>query len=131
MANSDPTPAPARMQRTLKDSVEYKGVGLHSGKEIKITVRPAEAGTGVTFVRTDLDSQPVVRAHGANMKARQRRTCIQDGRAEVYTCEHLLAGGAPLEHVMECICSVVCPRHRQRGHRDRWRRSARPRWFRG
>jgi UDP-3-O-[3-hydroxymyristoyl] N-acetylglucosamine deacetylase/3-hydroxyacyl-[acyl-carrier-protein] dehydratase len=32
-----------------------------------------------------------VRAHGANMKARQRRTCIQDGRAEVYTCEHLLA----------------------------------------
>lgn len=81
----------ARMQRTLKDPVEYRGIGLHSGKEINITVRPAEAGTGVTFVRTDLDDQPVVRAHGANMKARQRRTCIQDGRAEVYTCEHLLA----------------------------------------
>ena len=32
-----------------------------------------------------------MRAHGSNMKARQRRTCIQDGRAEVYTCEHLLA----------------------------------------
>ncbi len=79
------------MQRTLKGPVEYRGVGLHSGKEIKITVRPAEAGNGVTFVRTDLDNQPVVRAHGANMKARQRRTCIQDGRAEVYTCEHLLA----------------------------------------
>src|SRR5690606_18248222 len=54
-------------------------------------VRPAEPGNGVTFVRTDLENQPVVRAHGANMKARQRRTCIQDGRAEVYTCEHLLA----------------------------------------
>ncbi|MFK7742798.1 MAG: UDP-3-O-acyl-N-acetylglucosamine deacetylase [Planctomycetota bacterium] len=81
----------ARMQRTIKEPVEYRGVGLHSGKEINITVRPAEAGTGVTFVRTDLDNQPVVRAHGANMKARQRRTCIQDGRAEVYTCEHLLA----------------------------------------
>ena len=91
VANSEPAPATARMQRTLKDPVEYKGVGLHSGKEINITVRPAEAGNGVTFVRTDLDSQPVVRAHGANMKARQRRTCIQDGRAEVYTCEHLLA----------------------------------------
>jgi UDP-3-O-[3-hydroxymyristoyl] N-acetylglucosamine deacetylase / 3-hydroxyacyl-[acyl-carrier-protein] dehydratase len=84
--------APAqRMQRTLKNAVEYRGVGLHSGKEICITVRPAEAGTGVTFVRTDLDDHPSVRAHGANMKARQRRTCIQDGRAEVYTCEHLLA----------------------------------------
>src|SRR5688572_20539978 len=79
------------MQRTLKNAVEYRGVGLHSGKEIRISVRPAEAGTGVSFVRTDLDDHPVVRAHGANMKARQRRTCIQDGRAEVYTCEHLLA----------------------------------------
>ena len=89
--NDDVIAAPSRMQRTVKEPVEYKGVGLHSGKEIRITVRPADAGTGVSFVRTDLDDQPVVRAHGANMKARQRRTCIQDGRAEVYTCEHLLA----------------------------------------
>ncbi len=80
-----------RNQRTLKNSVEYRGVGLHSGKEIKVRVRPAEAGNGVTFVRTDLEEQPEVRAHGTNMKARQRRTCIQDGKAEVYTCEHLLA----------------------------------------
>jgi UDP-3-O-[3-hydroxymyristoyl] N-acetylglucosamine deacetylase/3-hydroxyacyl-[acyl-carrier-protein] dehydratase len=79
------------MQRTVKSPVEYRGIGLHSGKEIRIVVRPAEAGTGVSFVRIDLEDHPVVRAHGANMKARQRRTCIQDGRAEVYTCEHLLA----------------------------------------
>ena len=85
------------MQRTLKDAVEYRGIGLHSGKDIRIVIRPAEAGTGVTFVRTDLENQPVVRAHGANMKARQRRTCIQDGRAEVYTCEHLLAALYALE----------------------------------
>jgi len=86
-----PVAAPGRLQRTLKTPVEYRGVGLHSGKEIKIVVRPAEAGTGVSFVRVDLDDHPVVRAMGANMKARQRRTCIQDGKAEVYTCEHLLA----------------------------------------
>jgi len=79
------------MQRTLKSLVEYRGTGLHSGKEIRVVMRPAEAGTGVSFVRTDIDEQPVVRATGANMKSRQRRTCIQDGRAEVYTCEHLLA----------------------------------------
>ena len=89
--NEDVAVAPERMERTVKGPVEYTGVGLHSGKEIHVTVRPAEAGTGVSFVRTDLENQPVVRAHGANMKARQRRTCIQDGRAEVYTCEHLLA----------------------------------------
>jgi len=84
------TPA-GRQQRTIRNPVEYRGIGLHSGKEIRIVVRPAEAGTGVTFVRTDIEDHPVVRAHGANMRARQRRTCIQDGRAEVYTCEHLLA----------------------------------------
>jgi len=83
--------ATGRMQRTLKSLVEYRGTGLHSGKEIRVVMRPAEAGTGVSFVRTDIDEQPVVRATGANMKSRQRRTCIQDGRAEVYTCEHLLA----------------------------------------
>jgi UDP-3-O-[3-hydroxymyristoyl] N-acetylglucosamine deacetylase/3-hydroxyacyl-[acyl-carrier-protein] dehydratase len=90
VANAEPK-VQTRLQRTLKSPVEYRGVGLHSGKDIRITVRPAEAGTGVSFVRTDIEEHPVVRAHGANMKARQRRTCIQDGRAEVYTCEHLLA----------------------------------------
>ncbi|HLQ38175.1 MAG TPA: UDP-3-O-acyl-N-acetylglucosamine deacetylase [Planctomycetota bacterium] len=90
MLPNTPTPPP-RAQRTLKTPVEYRGVGLHSGKEIRVVLRPAEAGNGVTFVRTDLDEQPEVRAHGNNMRARERRTCIQDGRAEVYTCEHLLA----------------------------------------
>ncbi|MBL8732926.1 MAG: 3-hydroxyacyl-ACP dehydratase FabZ [Planctomycetes bacterium] len=91
MVANAPVATVGRMQRTLKNPVEYRGVGLHSGKEIRIVVRPAEAGTGVSFVRTDIDDHPVVRAQGSNMKARQRRTCIQDGRAEVYTCEHLLA----------------------------------------
>lgn len=91
MVSSTSNVPTSRPQRTLRTAVEYRGVGLHSGKEIKLVVRPAEAGTGVAFVRSDIEDQPVVRAHGANMKARQRRTCIQDGRAEVYTCEHLLA----------------------------------------
>ncbi|GAB4150356.1 MAG: bifunctional UDP-3-O-[3-hydroxymyristoyl] N-acetylglucosamine deacetylase/3-hydroxyacyl-ACP dehydratase [Planctomycetota bacterium] len=80
-----------RPQRTLKSPVEYRGVGLHSGKEVRVVVRPAEPGNGVTFVRTDIEDQPEVRAHGSNMRARERRTCLQDGKAEVYTCEHLLA----------------------------------------
>ncbi|MBL8723266.1 MAG: UDP-3-O-[3-hydroxymyristoyl] N-acetylglucosamine deacetylase [Planctomycetes bacterium] len=86
-----PVVAASRPQRTLKAPVEFRGAGLHSGKEVLVVVRPAEAGTGVQFVRMDLDDHPTVRAQGSNMKARQRRTCIQDGKAEVYTCEHLLA----------------------------------------
>lgn len=81
----------SRPQRTLKNPVEYRGVGLHSGKEARVTLEPAEAGNGVTFVRVDLEEEPEVRANGAYMKSRERRTCLQNGRAEVYTCEHLLA----------------------------------------
>jgi len=91
VVTNEPAAPVARPQRTLKSAVEYRGVGLHTGKDTRVVVRPAEAGTGVTFVRTDIEDSPVVRADGANMKARQRRTCIQDGKAEVYTCEHLLA----------------------------------------
>lgn len=64
---------------------------MHSGTETKVTVNPAEAGTGIVFVRGDLQDQPEVRAQGTNLKRRERRTCLQNGRAEVYTTEHLLA----------------------------------------
>lgn len=84
-------PLPSRNQRTLKHAVEHRGVGLHSGKEVKLRITPGEAGTGITFVRTDIEDQPAVRACSENLKARQRRTCLLDGKAEVYTCEHLLA----------------------------------------
>ncbi len=81
----------SRLQRTLKSAVEFCGVGLHSGEETRVVVKPAEAGNGVSFVRVDLEDQPEVRAQGANYKARGRRTCLQKGRAEVATVEHLMA----------------------------------------
>ena len=46
-----------RAQRTLKKPVEYRGTGLHSGKEIQLRGRPAEAGNGVTFIRTDIEAE--------------------------------------------------------------------------
>ncbi len=60
------------MQTTLKNPVEFRGIGLHSGKEARLTLKPTEAGTGITFVRVDLENQPEVRAQGANYKARNR-----------------------------------------------------------
>jgi len=66
-------------------------VGLHSGIETHVRVEPAEAGTGITFVRTDLEEEPEVHACGANLKPRERRTCLKSGAAEIYTTEHLLA----------------------------------------
>ncbi|MFN0241555.1 MAG: UDP-3-O-acyl-N-acetylglucosamine deacetylase [Planctomycetota bacterium] len=80
-----------RRQRTLRTVVEFEGVGLHSGRTIRGRMLPASEGTGVEFVRTDLpDSQPIP-AHIAYHSAKERRTRLQRGAAEVDTVEHLLA----------------------------------------
>ena len=65
-------------------------MGLHTGGEVTLVVRPADVGHGVTFVRTDLEDQPEVRAVCTNLKNRDRRSVLADGPARVGTVEHLL-----------------------------------------
>lgn len=81
----------SKLQRTLKSPVEFKGIGLHSGAAAILRLMPAEEGNGITFVRKDLDGEPEVRASSANLRPRERRSCLKNGAAEVYTVEHLLA----------------------------------------
>ena len=80
-----------RHQTTLKSAIEFSGVGLHTGIETHVRIEPAEAGSGINFVRTDLEDGPVVHAAGANLRPSERRTCLKNGSAEIYTAEHLLA----------------------------------------
>lgn len=82
---------PRRLQRTLKSPAELRGIGLHTGKETRVVLRPAPPGEGVVFVRTDLAGHPEIAAIGENMTVRERRSCLRSGPAEVFTCEHLLA----------------------------------------
>jgi len=84
-------PPSSRQQRTLKAPAEFQGVGLHSGSDVKVVVRPADIGNGVTFVRTDLEDQPEVRAICTNLKTRDRRSVLAEGPAQVHTVEHLLS----------------------------------------
>ncbi|MEZ5980460.1 MAG: UDP-3-O-acyl-N-acetylglucosamine deacetylase [Planctomycetota bacterium] len=79
------------MQRTLRTPVEFSGVALHSGDEINARVLPAPPGTGVEFVRTDLPDAPPIPANIAYRAAKERRTRLQRGTAQVDTVEHLLA----------------------------------------
>ena len=48
-------------QRTLRNSIKASGIGLHSGKQVNIELHPADANTGIRFVRTDLE--PVSYTH--------------------------------------------------------------------
>jgi len=78
-------------QGTLARPVEIGGVGLFFGAPVRVRCLPAEANTGVVFVRTDLDGRPAVRASIENVPGPERWTALRRGDAEVRMVEHLLA----------------------------------------
>lgn len=78
-------------QRTLKAPVACQGVGLHSGKRVQMTLRPAPVGTGVVFVRTDLSPAVEVAARSENVVDTNFATTLGRNGVRVGTVEHLLA----------------------------------------
>ena len=81
----------SRRQRTLRTAVEFSGVGLHSGDTVHARLMPAGQGTGIEFVRTDLQDAPSVPAHITYHSPKDRRTRLVRGGTEVETVEHFLA----------------------------------------
>jgi UDP-3-O-[3-hydroxymyristoyl] N-acetylglucosamine deacetylase len=78
-------------QRTLKAPVALEGVALHSGKHVKMTLKPAAPNRGIAFVRTDLKKRPEIPAHFKSVVDTQLATTIAAGEARVSTIEHLMA----------------------------------------
>jgi UDP-3-O-[3-hydroxymyristoyl] N-acetylglucosamine deacetylase len=78
-------------QRTLAIPVEATGIGLHSGKRVRIRLLPCPAGSGIVFVRTDL-SPPVEIAVSAHAVSDTRMASVLgEGTARVSTVEHLMS----------------------------------------
>jgi UDP-3-O-[3-hydroxymyristoyl] N-acetylglucosamine deacetylase len=84
------------MQRTLKTSIRATGIGLHTGRKVYMTLRPAAEDTGIVFRRMDLD--PPVAVQGDAMKVGETTlgTTLVQGDVKVATVEHLLAAMAGL-----------------------------------
>ncbi|MFT5288407.1 MAG: UDP-3-O-[3-hydroxymyristoyl] N-acetylglucosamine deacetylase [Planctomycetota bacterium] len=80
-----------RPQRTLRTAVELSGRGLHSGEVVHVRILPAPQGTGIEFVRTDIQDAPPIPAHIRYQTTKDRRTRLERGSAYVDTVEHLLA----------------------------------------
>ena len=78
-------------QHTLKKSVSCNGVGLHSGNEINLTIKPAPENSGIHFFRTDLDDTTGVPAHMDKVVDTRLATTIADAKVMVSTTEHLMA----------------------------------------
>lgn len=80
-----------RYQKTIKKSISGSGVGLHSGKNVNITLRPAVTDTGIVFKRVDLPGSPSVKAVCDYVSDTRLATTIKKGDAMVATVEHLMA----------------------------------------
>ena len=78
-------------QRTLRDEVSCTGIGLHTGKKVKLTIKPAPSDTGIKFIRKDLTGQPVIDAHSRNVTDTMLSTTISNNGHRVSTVEHLMA----------------------------------------
>lgn len=78
-------------QTTLAAEASYTGVGLHSGREVHMVLKPAPADTGLVFVRTDLEGQPQIQATAANVTSTMRATTVEENGCKVFTIEHLMS----------------------------------------
>ena len=79
-------------QNTLSTPVSFEGVGLHSGKNSKITILPAEGDQGIIFKRVDLKKDNLVHANYNNVSSTKLCSTIKNDKGiKVSTVEHLLA----------------------------------------
>jgi len=81
-------------QKTIVREINFSGIGLHTANKSSVTLRPAEADTGIVFIRKDLSGAPHIKACIENMAPPEktpRRTSLENGPAIVQTVEHLMA----------------------------------------
>ncbi len=92
-------------QNTIGRPVTYTGIGLHSGRDVTITLKPASVDTGIVFERVDLPGSPQVAAKASNVTAAMRATTLESGAAKVFTVEHLLAAFSAMQ-VDNCLVEI-------------------------
>ncbi|WP_115813961.1 bifunctional UDP-3-O-[3-hydroxymyristoyl] N-acetylglucosamine deacetylase/3-hydroxyacyl-ACP dehydratase [Flavobacterium aquicola] len=89
-------------QKTIKTEISLTGVGLHTGKEVKMTFKPAPVNNGFTFVRVDLEGHPVIEADANYVVNTQRGTNLEKLGVKIQTPEHVMAAlmGSDLDNVI-------------------------------
>lgn len=89
-------------QKTIQNEISLTGVGLHTGKEVKMTFKPAPINNGFTFVRVDLEGSPVIEADANYVVNTQRGTNLEKLGVKIQTSEHVLAAfvGCDVDNVI-------------------------------
>lgn len=90
-------------QRTLANSITAVGVGLHTGRKIRMTLRPAPENTGILFSRTDVQPILTIQACEAAVTDTCLSTTIGAGGITISTIEHLMAAFAGMGIDNACV----------------------------
>jgi UDP-3-O-[3-hydroxymyristoyl] N-acetylglucosamine deacetylase/3-hydroxyacyl-[acyl-carrier-protein] dehydratase len=89
-------------QTTIASEISLTGVGLHTGQEVTMTFKPAPINNGYTFVRVDLEGQPIIEADANYVVNTQRGTNLEKRGVLIQTPEHVLAAvvGCDLDNII-------------------------------
>ena len=78
-------------QKTIKNEINFTGVGLHSGKNVNVSIKPSDPNTGIIFKRVDLDKDNLVIPNFSNVSNTSLNTTISNEMGvKVSTIEHLM-----------------------------------------
>lgn len=83
-------------QRTIKAVTKASGVGLHTGRKVAMTLRPAQPDAGIVFRRVDLPQPVDIRADARAVTDTRLCSALEGGGAKVATVEHLMSAAAGL-----------------------------------
>lgn len=92
-----------RQQQTIQRMIGFEGIGLHTGRKVKVTWMPMPIDTGIQFQRIDLPDQPIIEASVAHVAATERSTVLEKDQVQVATVEHLLAAMVGMQVDNICI----------------------------
>lgn len=84
-------------QQTISTEITLKGIGLHTGKEVVMTFKPAPVNHGYAFVRVDLEGSPIIEANAKYVVSTERGTNLEKNGVYINTSEHVLAAAVGLE----------------------------------
>lgn len=85
-----------KLQKTINKNICTSGLGLHSGRDITVCLKPAPVNHGIRFLRVDLSGAPVLTAKPENVTSTTLATTLGQGENRVSTVEHLMASLASL-----------------------------------
>mgnify|MGYP005989684785 CR=1 FL=1 len=87
----------SKKQKTIKQEVSLSGVGIHTGKTVNMTIKPAPVNHGFAFSRVDLEGAPIIAAKAEYVVNTQRGTNLEKNGVQIQTSEHVLAAAVGLD----------------------------------